>query len=98
MFYLQEYAFTFRGGFDRLPFGQSWTLGIEEKFYLVWPVLAFCILANKPRVRLCVAMGLIAICASVGALNEACWYTIFNYTSILIGCVLALCASPLAIC
>jgi peptidoglycan/LPS O-acetylase OafA/YrhL len=31
----------------------------------------------------------------VGALNEACWYTIFNYTSILIGCVLALCASPL---
>jgi peptidoglycan/LPS O-acetylase OafA/YrhL len=24
-----------------LPFFQSWSLGIEEKFYLVWPLLAF---------------------------------------------------------
>lgn len=90
--YLQEYAFTFRGGFDKLPFGQSWTLGIEEKFYLVWPILAFWILANRPRTRLGLAVVLLVIFAIFGGLNEACWYTIFNYSSILIGCVLALCS------
>src|SRR3712207_525289 len=26
---------------EPVPFGQAWTLGIEEKFYLVWPLVAF---------------------------------------------------------
>ena len=26
---------------QNIPFYQSWSLGIEEKFYIFWPVLAF---------------------------------------------------------
>jgi peptidoglycan/LPS O-acetylase OafA/YrhL len=34
-----------------IPFYQSWSLGIEEKFYLVWPLLAFILWRASKRVR-----------------------------------------------
>src|SRR5215831_18491373 len=37
-----------------LPFYQSWSLGIEEKFYLLWPIVAFRVLRN-PRSRIALA-------------------------------------------
>lgn len=33
-------------------FGQAWTVGIEEKFYLVWPVIFLAIKNNKARLFL----------------------------------------------
>ena len=48
LLYFQEvpffYGLTGESGIVQhanIPFYQSWSLGIEEKFYLVWPVLAF---------------------------------------------------------
>src|SRR4051794_16519281 len=33
---------AFVGEFHQMTlFGQAWTLGVEQKFYLVWPLLAF---------------------------------------------------------
>ncbi|MFS8103246.1 acyltransferase [Lentzea alba] len=36
-----KYFLTFTNEFaDRSPYDQSWSLGIEQKFYLVWPLVA----------------------------------------------------------
>jgi peptidoglycan/LPS O-acetylase OafA/YrhL len=71
-----------------VPFGQTWSLGIEEKFYLVWPFLAFWLLARS-RYRFSVtvllwAMGLV-LTYSGGWLAQM-WG---SYTDILTGCLLA---------
>jgi peptidoglycan/LPS O-acetylase OafA/YrhL len=34
------------------PFSGAWSIGIEEKFYLVWPVLGFVLLARWKRARI----------------------------------------------
>jgi peptidoglycan/LPS O-acetylase OafA/YrhL len=56
--YLQEvpaaYGLTDPNGvvrFGDIPFYQSWSLGIEEKFYLVWPLLAFVAWRANARLR-----------------------------------------------
>ena len=33
------------------PFSGAWSIGIEEKFYLVWPLLDFVLLARWKRAR-----------------------------------------------
>jgi peptidoglycan/LPS O-acetylase OafA/YrhL len=70
------------------PFYQSWALGIEAKFYVVWPLLAFWTLSRFPRWRLLGTLYLVAVCRiaySLWGLNWLNWYS-----SILIGCLLAL--------
>jgi len=77
----------FRSGF-RIPFGQSWSLGIEEKFYLVWPLVGFFLLAGS-RHRIPVTVGLIATTATLTA-TSGIWAQMWgSYTDILIGCLLA---------
>jgi peptidoglycan/LPS O-acetylase OafA/YrhL len=45
------YYLTFLNEFapKHVPFGTTWSLGIEEKFYLVWPVLFFVLLRTYKR-------------------------------------------------
>jgi peptidoglycan/LPS O-acetylase OafA/YrhL len=72
----------------QIPFGQTWSLGIEEKFYLLWPLIAFGLLA-KSRYRLTVTVGLIATMALLtgrGGWLAQMWG---SYTDILIGCLVA---------
>ena len=78
------------------PFGQSWTLGIEQKFYLVWPVRAFTTIVIGRRAlasrRAALAAGLLtlalaAIPFTVGG-DPKGWPV--NYASILLGCGVAL--------
>lgn len=72
----------------QVPFGQSWSLGIEEKFYLAWPILAFWLL-RKPTHRISMTLGLIAMTATLTVTFRAWGQMWGSYTDILIGCLLA---------
>jgi peptidoglycan/LPS O-acetylase OafA/YrhL len=80
------------------PFGHSWSLGIEEKYYLVWPVLAFGLWACRPLTRLCgtiVLLVLFAATQSIGRLSPDihAWrleLVLYPYSHILWGCLLAI--------
>ncbi|MDX3662175.1 acyltransferase [Streptomyces sp. ID05-26A] len=70
-------------------YGQSWSLGVEQKFYLVWPLLAFALL---PRLRPAVTAGLMALALAVVPFTVSSdpkgWSV--HYFTVLVGCALAL--------
>ncbi|SFB50433.1 PEP-CTERM protein-sorting domain-containing protein [Amycolatopsis marina] len=71
------------------PFGISWTLGVEEKFYLVWPVLFLLTAAVGVKATGC--RLLLVPAAIAGLLLAAEWSPLtVHYASILVGCLLAL--------
>ncbi len=80
--YLQEIPFFRAAQGGSLPFYQSWSLGIEEKFYLVWPLVCFVFLRHRKAWRIPTGVVLVVACS----LNR---YT-RPYVSILFGCLLAL--------
>lgn len=69
------------------PFAGAWSLGIEEKFYLVWPIVGFVFCATRFRIRV---YFLSAVAAASGiALFTGRWATILQpYGLIAMGCVL----------
>jgi peptidoglycan/LPS O-acetylase OafA/YrhL len=71
------------------PFQVAWSLGVEEKFYLTWPALAFGALRRHRPIVLGVAMGLIAA-AVLFAPNSPAARLIAPYFPILVGCGLAM--------
>jgi peptidoglycan/LPS O-acetylase OafA/YrhL len=80
-----------------LPFFQSWSLGIEEKFYLVWPLLAFVWWRGRYtwRVRGTVILaGSVAIVsawlAGLGPQERVIGRCLHSFYPILIGCLAAL--------
>jgi len=72
-----------------VPFAQSWSLGIEEKFYLLWPLLGFVWLARSRRR---VVLALVLLGATLGLAMRGGTYAQMwgSYSDILIGCLLAL--------
>jgi peptidoglycan/LPS O-acetylase OafA/YrhL len=83
----------------RTALGHTWSLGLEEQFYLVWPVLlAGAIVSGVPTRRLAQVI-VIATAASVfvgrvvvfGLLNYPHWESIpvFNFDGLAIGCLIA---------
>lgn len=74
-----------------VPFGHSWSLGIEAKFYAIWPVLAFWLLRGKANSRsvaavlLCLVLG-IAPFFDFGIVE----ILIYSYWNLLLGCLLGL--------
>ncbi len=87
--YLQEIPFfRDRGPATPQAFYQSWSLGIEEKFYLVWPLLAFVALKTA-RARALVAGAGVLLFSAAQTLTPAGRY-VFPYASIFAGCLLAL--------
>jgi peptidoglycan/LPS O-acetylase OafA/YrhL len=97
--YLQEipYAYDVIGADKPSPFAHSWSLGIEEKYYLVWPVLAFVLWKWQPVLRLrgtLILLVLFGATQSIGRLSPAIaeWrpeIVIYPYSNILWGCLLA---------
>jgi peptidoglycan/LPS O-acetylase OafA/YrhL len=84
------YYLTFMNEFSTYGFFTiSWTLGIEQKFYLVWPLVAFAAGAIPLGRRLGVTVGLIAAAAVAAALSRDLY---IHYIPILIGCLLAILA------
>ncbi|WP_063936026.1 acyltransferase family protein [Actinokineospora spheciospongiae] len=68
-------------------YGQSWTLGVEQKFYLVWPLLVFAVPAMRFSRRLGLALAAIAL--ALGMTSTMGGLTV-HYEVILAGCVLAI--------
>jgi len=69
-------------------FALSWSLGIEEKFYFVWPLLAFVLLRRRFRARLAVALAA-GVAFQVPVAIWAGGRVVAPYTAILAGCALA---------
>ena len=86
MLYSSEFSIL-QSGFH-IPFGQSWSLGIEEKFYLAWPIVAFWLLRHS-RHRIPITLGLIGTTAALMVGSGVLAQMWGSYTDILIGCLLA---------
>jgi peptidoglycan/LPS O-acetylase OafA/YrhL len=71
-----------------IPFGQAWSLGIEEKFYLLWPLFAFVWLAHS-RYRIMLIASLLAGMLFFTATSIEYAQIWGSYCDILIGCLLA---------
>jgi peptidoglycan/LPS O-acetylase OafA/YrhL len=69
-------------------FIQSWTIGIEQKFYLLWPLLAFAAGAIPLARR--VALTVVLLAASLAIMASLNQGAAVHYATILIGCLLAL--------
>lgn len=82
--YFPEYIHLNGGG----PFSHSWSLGIEEKFYAVWPLLGFALLRGRPGRSLVV----VALVGVILWLPSSLDWTKFvrPYVPILVGCLVAL--------
>jgi peptidoglycan/LPS O-acetylase OafA/YrhL len=83
------FAFQHNGGGP--PFDGAWSIGIEEKFYLLWPFVGFVLLAGVLRPRLTIMV--------VSAIGFAVAPVIFRngaylgpYLFIALGCIVALLA------
>lgn len=68
-------------------FGHSWSLAIEEKFYFVWPALAFA-LPLGIKYRKWLGAALLGFTACLGLLAPGWYFGV--YAPILAGCVLAI--------
>lgn len=88
-----KYFLTFTNEFAaHSPYDQSWTLGIEQKFYLVWPLVAVALGTVVLRRRagaalLCMLLGLVLVNFTVSHRNPG-WP--LHYFSILTGVLLAI--------
>lgn len=54
--FMNDLVFVFARSQVRDLFGLSWTLGVEEKFYLIWPLVLF-IFAKSFKARLAIQVG-----------------------------------------
>lgn len=70
-------------------FGQAWSLGVEQKFYLLWPLLAFVLLK---RYRPAVSTGLMILALALVPITVSAdpkgWPV--HYFTVLVGCALAI--------
>jgi peptidoglycan/LPS O-acetylase OafA/YrhL len=71
-----------------IVFSLAWSLGIEEKFYLLWPLLAFVVLRKHARGRIGVALVL-ALVAQLPIAFTGGGRALAPYSAILVGCLLA---------
>ena len=88
-----KYFLTFTNEFaGASPYGQSWSLGIEQKFYLVWPLVAIALGTVVLRRRAgAAALGMLLALVLVNFTTEHAnpsWP--LHYFSILTGVVLAI--------
>lgn len=79
-----------------LPFAHSWSLGVEEKFYLVWPLIAFVFWRGRTALRFLGVTALIFAPLILDAMRLVPfdariygWPLYYAYSAILVGCLLA---------
>jgi peptidoglycan/LPS O-acetylase OafA/YrhL len=99
LFYFQELPFFYKptDGWEHFMFYHSWTLGIEEKFYFVWPAIAFVLWRGTRWLRLNGTLALTLLMALtptlfyllLGEKGKVLGRMFFSYYPILLGCLLA---------
>lgn len=72
------------------PFLHSWTIGIEQKFYLFWPAIAFVAVAAVFRRRLVVTLCLLVLFIALIPPDIAWLSWPIHYVAILLGCLTAI--------
>jgi peptidoglycan/LPS O-acetylase OafA/YrhL len=91
LIYMQDLTYfrdrTHSGGPIPVPFYQSWSLGIEEKFYLVWPVVAFRVLKDQ-KARVLLATGAVLLFSAARFVPLGRY--VYPYAAISWGCLFAL--------
>lgn len=70
------------------PFSGAWSIGIEDKFYLVWPVLGFLLLRRRWAVLVPILLVAAAVLTSVGIGSPAS-RVIQPYVHIILGVLVA---------
>ena len=81
---MNEYVREPAGG---TVFTHTWSLGVEEKFYVVWPMLAFAI-ARTLRIRTWLLFSLFGLVAIASLLGHT--YLARAYFGLLVGCGMAM--------
>ncbi|WP_193607721.1 acyltransferase family protein [Nocardioides lijunqiniae] len=88
LLFFPEHSLYFNGDV-LVPFDMAWSIGIEEKFYFVWPVLGFVLLKARPLPQ-AVALTVIALgCSVAGHLGGSWGVSLESYTPIALGCLVA---------
>jgi peptidoglycan/LPS O-acetylase OafA/YrhL len=62
LFFWHEYGNYFAGNAAEAPLLNTWSLGVEEQFYIVWPLLII-LLLKLSRKYVAIALGILTICA-----------------------------------
>jgi peptidoglycan/LPS O-acetylase OafA/YrhL len=98
--YVSNWVFAFNESVKVGPLGITWSLAIEEQFYLLWPLILILLLKLKVRRRMILLMMVLAIVALAlhrkilmedGARIERMYYaTDTRADALLIGCLVAL--------
>jgi peptidoglycan/LPS O-acetylase OafA/YrhL len=88
LFYMNELVVDGATGF-----AHSWSLAIEEKFYVIWPALGFVLLAGcgaRPRILVVVLSSCVLFLMSATQDYTGLDYYYLSYWMLLAGCLLAL--------
>jgi peptidoglycan/LPS O-acetylase OafA/YrhL len=90
LLFLPERAVFFNTWPEPVPFGGTWSLGIEEKFYFVWPVLGFVLLKSRPRGRVIALVLTVLASAVANAIGGSWGMALAPYGLLALGCLLAI--------
>lgn len=90
LLFLPEHSIYFSHLPEPVPFSGSWSLGIEEKFYFVWPVLGFVALALRRRLRLVALVVILAVTLACSWWQTDLTDSLAPYGLLALGCLLAI--------
>jgi peptidoglycan/LPS O-acetylase OafA/YrhL len=78
--YLSNFAMALHGDWPFQPLGSTWSLAIEEQFYLLWPLLVL-FLSRTALMRTCVGIFFLALgCRLAVAAGQRLWMEAYILT------------------
>ena len=85
------YYLTFLNEFaDLAPLHMTWTLGVEWKYYLVWPLL-FALLGTTVASRFATALGCVMVLVAIWLSHiPPAWFSPWHYLGMLVGSLVAI--------